>query len=163
MAEEDPRVYLVPLNAEYVSLGYMAFELSNRGQRVNPAQGITVHTISCAPSIRFAYVDCLDPTERKRVVPMVEDDIFPVKNVLTELEQAWKDSWEGGESDPTRVELEFQIKITYRDFRPRHFETTVSLKYCPLELHEVSKNSFQNRHREYEFIKVTDTQFRRLS
>ena len=163
MAEEDPRVWLEPLNVEVLSNGCMAFELLNQGQRINPAQAIVVQPIQCAPSIRFEYVDRLEMNERKRVVPTVEDDIFSHRNILPELEKAWRASWEDGESDPERVDLEFEIKIAYRDFRPRHFETTVTMKYFPLEMHELSHNFATGRHREYTFLKVTNTDFKRLS
>lgn len=163
LAEEDPRVWLFPLNAEFLSNGFMVFELSNQGQRVNPAQGITVQPITCAPSVRFDYVDCLLANEHKRVTPTIGEDIFPTHNILSELEKAWRASWEEGDSDPERVDFEFQIRIRYRDFRERQFETTVTLNYRPLEVHEASRNVLANKHREYQFLKVTNTEFKRLS
>jgi hypothetical protein len=132
-------------------------------ERVNPAQGITVQTIPCAPSVRFDYVDCLLANEHKRVMPM-GGDIAPTRNILPDLHKAWRASWGGAECDPERVDFEFQIKITYRDFRPRIFETTVTMKYCPLEVDAANRNFPEStKHREYTFIKVTDTKFRRLS
>jgi hypothetical protein len=35
LAEEDPKVYLEPMNDEFVKLGYIPFKFSNKGQRVN--------------------------------------------------------------------------------------------------------------------------------
>jgi hypothetical protein len=163
MAEEDPRVWLKPLNSEYLSHGFMPFELSNRGQRVNPAQGITIQPIPCVPSVRFDYVDCLVMDEQKRVLPIVGGDIVERYDILPELEKAWKASWETGTADPEAVDLEFQIKITYRDFHPRHFETTVTMKYCPLEVQEACDNILATKRRDYTFLKVTNTDFKRLS
>jgi hypothetical protein len=156
LAEEDLKVWLRPLNAEVLSKGFMVFELLNQGQRVNPAQGITVQTIPCAPAVRFDYVDCLLANEHKRVTPIV-GDFAPVRNILPDLDKAWR------EFDPERVDFEFQLKITYRDFRPRQFETTVTMKYCPLELDASNRDFPSTKDREYTFIKVTDTKFRRLS
>jgi hypothetical protein len=163
MAEEDPRVYLAPLNAEFRSNGFMVFELFNQGQRVNPAQGITVQPIPCAPLVRFDYVDCLLANEHKRVVPTIGEDFIPTHNILPELEKAWSASWEDGESDSEGVDFEFEIKLTYRDFRHRQFETTVTLKYFPLEYLEASRNILANNRSEYRFLKVINTEFKRLS
>jgi hypothetical protein len=163
MAEEDPRVCLEPLNAEFILNGFIAFELLTDGQRVNSAEGIVVQPIPCAPSIHFEYVDRLRMNERKRLVPTVEDDISSMRNILPELDKAWNASWEDGNGDPERVDFEFQIKIAYRDFRPRHFETTVTMKYFPLEMHEFIRNGLTGRHREYTFLKVINTEFKRLS
>jgi hypothetical protein len=56
LSEEDPIVNFDPLNSEFLSQGYVPFMLSNKGQRVNPAHGVTVLPIQCAPSVRFEYV-----------------------------------------------------------------------------------------------------------
>lgn len=167
MAEEDPKVFLKPLNAEFVSLGFMVFEVLNDGQRVNPAQGITVQTIPCVPLVRFEYIDSLQANERKRVSPTIGDDILPSYNVLPELNKAWREAWDrGGASDAMTEEAEFpfEIKIRYHDFRPRQFETTVSLRYCPVDDDAARRSALGSSKRgEYTFLKVTGTKFRRLS
>lgn len=161
LAEEDPRVYLEPLNSDFVSRGYMAFKLSNKGQRVNLAQGIVVQPIQCAPSIKFEYVDRLDMNEEKRLVPTVEGhDIFPSHNILPELRKAWEDAHAGGGFDD--AEFPFEITIKYRDAGYRTFETNVSLKYCPLEEDAARRNTLSGQGGETAILKLTNTDIRRL-
>lgn len=166
MAEEDPKVFMKPLNQDFASLGLIGFELLNDGQRVNPAQGITVQTISCIPDVRFEYVDYLRANENKRIAPTLSDYFLPACNILSELDKAWRQAWEQEDSinEVMRNEAEFpfEIKISYRDFRPRQFETTVSLRYCPVE-HDALLREDIAMNRGYTLIKVIDTRFRRLS
>jgi hypothetical protein len=162
LAEEDPRVYLDPINSEFVSHGYIPFKVSNKGQRINPAQGITVQPIQCAPSIKFGYVDRLDMNEEKRLIPTVEDgDIFPRYSILPELRKAWENAHAAGGFDD--AEFPFEIKIEYRDAGHRTFKTTVSVKYCPVEEEEASRSVASGQPREYAILKVTNTEIKRLS
>jgi hypothetical protein len=136
MAEEDPKVYLRPLNQEFLMLGFMGFELINDGQRVNPAQGVAVQTIPCIPSVHFELVDHLRANESKRILPTTDGYISPSHDILSALNESWRNAWERQELNEVMeldAEFPFEIKIAYHDFRPRKFETTVNLRYCPVE------------------------------
>jgi hypothetical protein len=159
MAEEDPKVYLDPLNIMFTSNGYLAFKVSNKGQRVNPAQGITVQ-IQCLPSVQFEYIDRLDPMEEKSLDPIVGDIDWPHRNILPLLRKAWVDAHKAGGFDD--AEFPFEMTIRYRDAKHREFVTEVSLKYCPLE-EDAAARSLKPSHIEYPILKVTNTEIRRLS
>jgi hypothetical protein len=166
MAEEDPRVFMKPLNQEFKSLGLIGFELLNDGQRVNPAQGITVQIIPRLPGLTFEYVDYLRANELKRITPIISDYFVPQAcDILSELNKAWRQAWDEKSVNEVMVneaEFPFEIKIYYRDFRPRQFDTTVSLRYCPVDHDAILREGFAVN-RGYTPIKVTDTRFRRLS
>lgn len=166
MAEEDPRVFLKPLNRDMVARGLIRFELLNDGQRVNPAQGITIQTISCIPLVHFEYVDSLRANENKTITPTIETCFSGVCNIIAELDKAWQEAWEREETKNQvmidEAEFPFEIRISYQDFRPRRFETTVSLRYCPVE-YQALLNADSLPRREYTFLKVTGTNFRRLA
>lgn len=163
LSEEDPIVNFDPLNSEFLSQGYVPFMLSNKGQRVNPAHGVTVLPIHCAPSVRFEYVDRVDANEEKRMVPIVDGfDLLPSNNILPELRKAWSDAHEAGGFDD--AEFPFEITIQYRDAKRRTFQTTVSLRYCPLE-EDAARRSVMSGQRQmaYAILKVTDSGVMRLS
>jgi hypothetical protein len=166
LAEEDHRVFMKPLNHEFKSLGLVGFELVNDGQRVNPAQGITVQIIPHLPAIRFEYVDWLRANELKRITPIISDYFVPQPcNILSELDKAWRKAWDDKSLTEVMIneaEFPFEIKLYYRDFRPRQFETTVSLRYCPVDYDAICREGV-GVNRGYIPIKVTDTTFRRLS
>jgi hypothetical protein len=166
LAEEDPKVFLKPLNHEFVSLGLIGFELFNDGQRVNPAQGITIHTIACIPDVRFEYVDVLRANETKRIVPTLSEYLSPACDILSELDKAWRQAWEQEDSInevmKNEAEFPFEIKLSYCDFRPRQFETTISLRYCPVE-HDSTLRASIGSNRGLTLIKVTNTSFKRLA
>ena len=76
LAEEDPPVFLDPLNSEYIAHGYLPFRISNKGQRVNPATGITIQPIKELPSVAFEYIDRIDPNTEKIIAPTIDGDHF---------------------------------------------------------------------------------------
>jgi hypothetical protein len=162
VAEEDPKVYFEPLNSEFTRNGYIPFKFSNKGQRINPAQGITVQPISCVPSLKFDYIDRLDMNEERMLIPTVGDDyIFPVHDILPSLRQAWSDAHAAGGFDS--AEFPFQVTIKYRDSKRRCFETVVSLKYCALEEDAARQSIMSGHHGEFSPIKVTDSDVRRFA
>jgi hypothetical protein len=162
LAEEDPAVYLDPLNAEFVSRGYMAFRISNQGQRVNPAQAVSIQRITNVPSIAFDYIDRIDPVDSKVILPTVDGDhLVPHHDILPELRQAWKDAHERGELDSD--EFPFTIAIHYRDKKWRTFISEVSFKYSPIDEDAAHQTALSAHRMEYPILKVTGTQIRRLS
>ena len=138
IGEEDPKVYIRPLNDEFISRGVMAFELLNDGQRVNPAEAITLHLVPSFPNVAFEYIDVLRDKEPKVIVPKInEDDLFPCHNILSVLEMAWRQAWESDETKQDAMlndaEFLFEIKINYRDARSRTFQSTTPMRYCPIQ------------------------------
>jgi hypothetical protein len=144
LAEEDPKVYITPLNDQFVSRGFMAFELLNDGQRVNPAEDITVQIIPSIPDVRFAYIDLLREKEAKIIAPIIGDDMFPSHNILSELDKAWRQAWESEETKNEAMmkeaEFPFEIKVNYRDSKSRTFEAITRFRYCPIEYEAAMKN-----------------------
>jgi len=161
-AEEDPKVYLDPLNSEFIARGYMAFRISNQGQRVNPAQAVSIQRITNVPSIVFDYIDRIDPAERMVIVPTVDGDhLVPHHDILPELRQAWKDAHERGELDSD--EFPFTITIHYRDAKQIRFISHVSFKYSPLAEDDARRTALSAHRTEYPILRVTNTHIRRLS
>jgi hypothetical protein len=168
LAEEDPKVHLAPLNGEYPTLGIIPFDLSNLGQRVNPAYRIRI-TIPIAPSVTFEYVNVLEMAQHKRIVPTVEDceNILSHHNILPVLDKAWTTAKGISDSDEAWKDLElefsFDMKAIYQDASGhRSFETIVSLTYCPLDAHAARRGA-TFRQLEYAILKVTDVQVRRVA
>jgi hypothetical protein len=158
--EHDPKVYLEPLNAEFVSTGIMAFEISNRGQRVNVAHAIVVQPISCAPAICFEYIDHLDMAERRKIVPTIKDgNPFSTSDILRELRKAFD---EHGQLET--MELPFEIRLGYEDVtRTRKFQTVVKMAYSPVAENNARDNALKQPPRnEYKIVRVTRTTIRRL-
>jgi len=154
MAEEDPKVHLDPLNDEFPITGMIPFDLFNEGQRVNPAYRITVQPIPLLPSVSFEYVDHLKMAEHKKIIPQIKTGLLEHNNLLALLLKAC----EGVDRLP------FETAITYEDATgTRKFQTTVSLEYWPSE-HDaaIAELTMPNR-ATHEILKVTDTDFRRLS
>ena len=162
LAEEDPKVYLDPLNAEFIPRGYMPFRISNQGQRVNPAQAVSMQRIINVPSIAFDYIDRIDPATSMVIVPTVDGDhLFPRRDILPELRQAWEDAHESGELDSD--EFPFTITIHYRDAKGIRFISDVSFKYSPLAEDDARRTALSPHRMEYPILKVTNTHIRRLS
>jgi hypothetical protein len=166
VAEEDPKVYLRPLNDQFVARGVMAFEVLNDGQRVNPAEGITVHTIPSIPLVRFEYIDVLRANQPKTIIPVIGDDIFPSNNILSELDKAWRQAWESEESKNEvmvrEAEFPFEIKIAYHDSKRRTFEATTNLRYCPVE-HQAALSAKGSHGDILKVVPSAEPRFRRLS
>jgi hypothetical protein len=161
-AEEDPKVYLDPLNSEFIARGYMPFRVSNQGQRVNPAQAVNIQRIKNVASIVFDYIDRIDPASSTVIVPTVDGHhLVPHHDILPELRQAWKDAHASGELDSD--EFPFTITIHYRDAKQIRFISDVSLKYSPLAEDEAHQHALSAHRMEYPIIKVTNTHIRRLS
>jgi hypothetical protein len=162
LAEEDPKVYMEAMNDEFTKLGYIPFKFSNKGQRVNPAQGITVQPIKELPSILFDYIDRLDATAEKIVSPKSKNHTFvPVYNILTELQDAWQEGRQNGTLE--NAELNFKVTIHYRDAKQLQFISEVSFTYSPLEEDSARRSSLSSRPREFAIIRVSNTDIRRLS
>jgi hypothetical protein len=158
LAEEDPKVFLEPQNAEFVPLGYMAFKISNKGQRVNPAQSVQIEPIEGIPSVAFDYIDRIDPAAELMIAPKVGDDfIVQDHNILPELKKAWSDAHERGEIDSD--EFSFKMTIRYRDAKEIRFISEVSMIYSPI----AEDNARRYARGVYPIIRVTNTEFKRLS
>jgi hypothetical protein len=165
LAEEDPKVHLVPLNGEFVGTGLIPFDLFNEGQRVNPAYRITVQPIPMLPSVSFEYVDHLQINQHKKIVPVVRDaGPFARTNILPELEKAWEGVCKStGQHESELSELTFEIKINYEDANgTRKFETSIKLSYS-LARHLAAANHATTFRTDSEIIKVMRTDFRRFS
>ncbi len=161
LAEEDPKVHLEPLTGEFATAGIIPFDVSNLGQRVNPAYRIKI-TIPVVPSVSFAHVNVLEMAQHKRVVPIVDcENPLSHHNILPELEKAWKNY--APRSSEIEFEFPFEIKVTYEDASgSKSFETMVSLKYCPTEAHAARRGS-TFRQQEYAILKVSDVKIKRIS
>jgi hypothetical protein len=132
MAEEDPKIYMEAMNNDFIKLGYVPFKFSNKGQRVNPAQGITVQPIKELPFIVFDYIDCLDPAAEKVVIPKAKNqELTSAHNILIDLQTAWQEAEQAGTLE--NADLPFKVTIFYRDAKQRKFKSEVSFKYFPLE------------------------------
>jgi hypothetical protein len=161
LAEEDPKVFLEPLNAEFIACGYIPFRISNQGQRVNPAQGVTIQPIKNVPSIVFDYIDRIDPADKKVIVPTVGDFfITPIHNILPDLRKAWSEAHERGEIDSDV--FDFTIAIHYRDAKQLQFVSVVSLRYSPIAESSAHRDAMKAQRPEYPIITVTNTDIRRL-
>ncbi len=159
--EHDPKVYLEPLNAEFISSGRLPFEISNRGQRVNVAHRIMIQRIRVAPAISFDYVDHLDMAEHKKIIPGIDGhNPFLGAGFLSELRKAFD---RHGQIETMR--LPFQIKIKYEDVTgTRKFESTVDMVYSPIEEDNARRYLGKNivPRPESSIVKLTGTTIRRL-
>src|SRR5205085_1764374 len=72
LAEEDAKVYLVPINTD-LGTGTVTFDVSNKGQRVNPAHRIRIRS-EAVPNIVFEYIDHLDMAEHKSIIPSTKTE-----------------------------------------------------------------------------------------
>jgi hypothetical protein len=162
LAEEDPKVYLDPQNADFVPLGYMAFKISNKGQRVNPAQSVQIRPIDGIPSVAFEYIDRIDPAVELTISPNVGDDfIVQDHDILPELRKAWSDSHARREIDSE--EFSFKITIDYRDAKGIRFISEVTMAYSPIAEDAARRNASAYQRGTYPIIKVMNTEFKRLS
>jgi hypothetical protein len=160
LAEHDPKVYLEPLNGEFVTTGMLPFEISNKGQRVNVAHKIVIQPIHGIPTISFEYVDHLDMAQCKKLIPKaVSSEPFTSTDMLGELDKAW--TARGQMQD----EFPFEIKIRYEDVTgTKKFESTVGMAYCPMEEDRARRHALNPPPRpEYKMIKLTGTRIRRLA
>jgi hypothetical protein len=162
LAEEDPKVYLDPQNADFVPLGFMAFKISNKGQRVNPAQSVQIRPIDSIPSVAFDYIDRIDPGAELTIAPNVGDAfLIQDHNILPELRKAWSDAHERGEIDSE--EFSFKITIDYRDAKEIRFISEVSMRYSPIGENAARRNASSNQRSVYPIIRVMNTDIKRLS
>jgi hypothetical protein len=161
LAEEDPKVYLDPLNTEFIESGLLPFEMSNRGQRVNVAHRVTVQPIEILPTVFFDYVDHLDMAERKKLFPKIRsENVFTSGDMLRELMRAFDSH---GELETH--EVPFDIAIKYENAEgSRKFESIVSMRYSIMEEHAARRSVGKNvTRREYKILRVTDMRIRRLA
>src|ERR1035438_927877 len=155
LAEEDPKVYMEAMNDEFTKLGYVPFKFSNKGQRVNPAQGITVQPIKELPSIVFDYIDRIDATAEKPVSPNCKNLTFmSTHDILAELHDAWQEARQAGILEG--AEFPFKVTIHYRDAKQHQFISEVSFEYSPLEEESARRNSLSSRPVESAIIRVTN-------
>jgi hypothetical protein len=128
--EHDPKVYLEPLNAEFISTGRFPFDISNQGQRVNVAHHIVIQRIPVAPAIIFDYVDHLDMAQHKTIVPKIAGrNPLSATDFLSELRRSF-----ARHGKIETMQLPFQVKINYEDVTgKRKFESTVGMAYSPIE------------------------------
>jgi hypothetical protein len=141
LAEEDPKIYLVPLNEEFKSTGIIPFDMFNNGQRVNIAHSIRVQPVPNLPSVSFEYVNHLEMNQHKRLLPIIDGaGVFQTHNILPVLGKAWEKQCQM--TGQVQEDFAFEITIHYEDVSGcKHFKTTVSLKYSPtrhiVESHDV--------------------------
>ncbi|MFY9560489.1 MAG: hypothetical protein WAQ52_09675 [Terriglobales bacterium] len=163
LAEEDPKVYLEPLNAEFAATGIIPFELSNNGQRVNVAHRIRVQPITKLPSVSFEYVNHLEMNRHKKMLPMIDDvNVFQTHNILPALEKAWeKECQMTGQVEEA---LQFDVWINYEDVSGRkHFQTIVNLIYSPTRHIVESTHPLAFSRPESKIIELAGMDVRRLS
>jgi hypothetical protein len=159
LEEHDPKVYLEPLNGEFLTTGMLPFEISNRGQRVNVAHKIIIQPITLVPALSFEYVDHLDMAERKKLLPKIANqNPFSATDFLHEMERVWDARGQQEEEFP------FEIKIRYEDVTGlKKFQSTVKMAYCPVEAMKARRHALNPPPRtEYQIIKLAGTSIKRL-
>jgi hypothetical protein len=111
----------------------------------------------------FAYIDRIDATAEKVVIPKPRNQEFVEShNILPELQTAWQEARKLGTLED--AELPFKIIIHYRSASHRKFVSEVSFKYSPLEEDSARSSILHSPHPgEFAIIKVTNTDIRRLS
>jgi len=160
LSEHDPKIYLDPLNDEFLKTGILPFEISNRGQQVNMAHAITIEPIEAVPNVWFEYVDHLDMAERKKLVPKVQGQFLSAGNIVSDLARAWNK-----DGQVETVEFPFEVKIKYEDAtRTKKFESVITMIYSAIEEQNARRSIGKNvTQREYRIITVSDTRIRRLA
>ncbi len=160
LSEHDPKVYLDPLNDEFMKTGILLFEISNRGQRVNIAHAITIEPIEAVPNVCFEYVDHLDMAGRKNLLPKIQGHFLSAGNILSELASAF-DKYGQQET----MELPFEVKIKYEDAtRTKKFESVITMIYSAIEEQNARRSIGKNiTPRECRIIRVSDTRIRRVA
>ena len=163
LAEEDPKVYLVPKNSEFRETGIIPFDLFNQGQRVNVAHRIAVQPIPKVPSVSFEYVNHLEMNQHKELLPILGDvNVFQTHNILPVLERAWTEECKA--TGEAKDEFPFEITIFYEDVSgKRKFETKVSLVYSPGTQVVAGLEAMALPHRERQIIEVVGMDVKRLS
>ncbi len=153
LSEYDPKIYLDPLNGEFVSTGIIPFAISNKGQRQNVAHRVQVQSPSIAPDVTFEYIDHIQHNDSHTLLPKIKGGILEHNNFLAVLQEAG----EGCDRLP------FEIAITYEDVTgTRKFQTTVSLEYRPSEHDAAIAELTKPNPATHEILKVMKTYIRRL-
>ncbi len=168
LAEEDPKVYLVPKNSEFSKSGIIPFDMFNLGQRVNVAHRIKVLPIKRLPSVSFGYVNHLEMNQHLEMLPVVEgvsrDQMHDIVDVLT---RAWQEyALAEGEMDQSTdlTKFPFTIQVRYEEVSgTRKFESTIELVYSNKEhvMARLVREKYPER--EHKIIEIVGMTVRRLS
>jgi pyrimidine deaminase RibD-like protein len=154
----DPRIYLDPVNEEYISSGSMPFFLRNGGQEI--AHDIQIHPVTLAgTTVSFEHLSHLGPGEQKRIFPNVEPGgVLTYHNILSPLSEAWDEA-----NDLSIEEFPLKLKISYEDYSgERKFESRITLLYLPFIQKFALDTSLRSDRPPLEVLRVLETRFLRL-